>query len=76
MFLKIQNKIHKITKEVNYTEVPLSKYFERQTYDIAIYVFYLRSSNLTEEDTRAEAEKIMKYMNQNTFLCVYKHYQH
>lgn len=60
MFLKIQNKIHKVTKEANYIKMPLLKYFERQIYDIVISVSYLRSSNLMEEDTRAEAKKANK----------------
>lgn len=33
MFLKIQNKTQKVTKEANYIEIPLSKHFERQIYD-------------------------------------------
>lgn len=74
MFLKIQNKIHKITKEVNYIEISLPKYFERQIYDTEFCVLYLKSSSLMEKDTRTEVGKVIKHTNQKyIFISVSRH---
>lgn len=88
MFWKIQNKLHNITKEANYTEKLLLKYSDHLETQCSLdfkkrkkilwkanwwcsNTCPLRSRNLMEDVTRAEAGKVIKFTNWKYFLNMF-----